>query len=90
MSFVDKYYKKFNDSCGEYSLTISRAEFANLLGVFSKKEQQLDQLKQTIAEIKEIARAEVKYAPDGETFARPEIEKILQKISECEAQNDRT
>ena len=39
-------------------------------------------LKQTLTEIKEIAKKEVKYAPDGETFARPEIKQILQKISE--------
>ena len=39
-------------------------------------------LKQTLTEIKEIAEKEVKYAPDGETFARPEIKQILQKISE--------
>lgn len=37
---------------------------------------------QTLAKIKEIAEKEVKYAPDGETFARPEIKQILQKISE--------
>ena len=41
-------------------------------------------LKQTLIEIKEIAEREVKHAPDGETFARPEIKQILQKISECE------
>ena len=41
MSFIDKYYKKFNDSVGERSLIVSRIEFANLLGVFSKQEQLL-------------------------------------------------
>lgn len=47
-----------------------------------RKEQECDQLKQTLTEIKEIAEREVKHAPDGETFSRPEIKQILQKISE--------
>ena len=44
--------------------------------------------KQTLAEIKEIVEKQVKRAPDGETFARPEIKQILQKISECELENE--
>ena len=40
--------------------------------------------KQTLTEIKKLAEREVKHAPDGETFARPENKQILQKISECE------
>ena len=44
--------------------------------------------KQTLAEIKEIAEKQVKRAPDDETFARPEIKQILQKISECEVNNE--
>ena len=47
----------------------------------------VDEYKQTLTEIKEIAEKEVKYAPDGETFARPEIKQILQKISEVENEN---
>lgn len=53
---IDKYYVIFNNSVGQHSVTISRAEFANLLGVFSKHEQQLDQLKvkeQKLDKIKE-------------------------------------
>lgn len=53
MSFIDKYYAIFNNSVGQHSVTISRAEFANLLGVFSKQEQQLDQLKAENEELKE-------------------------------------
>ena len=47
---------------------------------------QLEQQKnrQTLTEIKKLAEREVKHAPDGETFARPENKQILQKISECE------
>ena len=48
---------------------------------------ELDQLKKTLTEIKEIAEKQVKRAPDGETFARPEIKQILQKISEVENDN---
>lgn len=47
----------------------------------------IDRHRQTLAEIKEIAEKEVKYAPDGETFARPEIKQILQKICEVENEN---
>ena len=39
-------------------------------------------LKQTLTYIKKIAEKEVKHAPDGETFARPEIKQILQIINE--------
>ena len=49
----------------------------------------LFKLKQTLTEIKEIAEKEVKHAPDGETFTRPEIKQVLQKISECEVENAR-
>ena len=48
----------------------------------------IEKLLQKLTEIKEIAERKVKYAPDGETFARPEIKQILQKISECEVEND--
>ena len=43
-----------------------------------------NKLKQTLIEIKEITEKQVKRSPDGETFARPEIKQILQKISEVE------
>ena len=46
--------------------------------------KQKEKLKQTLAEIKEIAEKQVKRSPDGETFARPEIKQILQKIDEVE------
>ena len=141
MSFIDKYYKKFNDSVGEHSLIVSRIEFANLLGVFSKQEQQLDQLKaeleqykkskqasyealqkrcnelelenrkleadlatldavietckvqyktlkQTLTEIKEIANSDNHYFSDGTILRYEVVNKILQKISDCEVQNE--
>ena len=50
-------------------------------------EQYIEKIKQTLTEIKNIAEREVKRAPDGETFARPEIKQILQKISEVENDN---
>ena len=52
MSFIDKYYAIFNNSIGQHSVTISRAEFANLVGIFSKQEQQLDKLKGENEEMK--------------------------------------
>ena len=51
-------------------------------------EEKLKIYEQTLIEIKEIAEKQVKRAPDGETFARPEIKQILQKISESEVEND--
>ena len=57
------------------------AELAN--PVFDSFEE-LDKLKQTLTEIKEIAESEAKYFPDGDIFARPAIQLILQKISEVE------
>lgn len=48
----------------------------------------IDEYKQTLTEIKEIAEKQVKRAPDGETFARPEIKQILQKISEVEDEHN--
>lgn len=51
-------------------------------------EQEIQNLKQTLTEIKEIAEKEVKRAPDGETFSRPEIKQILQKISECGVEDE--
>ena len=51
------------------------------------KEQECEELKEALTEIRKIAEKEVKHAPDGETFARPEIKQILQKISEVENEN---
>ena len=44
----------------------------------------LHKYKQALTKIKEIAEANTGRFPDGSIFARPEIEQILQKISECE------
>ena len=57
-------------------------------------QEQLDQLKQTLTEIKEIAETATKYlyATKSDDYAdgyRWLGNKILQKISECEANNDR-
>lgn len=61
---------------------LKQLEFVRTLNTV--KETEIRKLSKTIAEIKEIAEKEVKHAPDGETFARPEIKQILQKISEVE------
>ena len=53
----------------------------------ARKEQECDELKEALTEIRKIAEKEVKHAPDGETFARPEIKQILQKISEVGNEN---
>jgi nitrogen regulatory protein PII len=46
--------------------------------------QQRNKAEKTLAEIKEVALSVTGYFPDGEIFAQPEIEQILQKISEVE------
>lgn len=53
-----------------------------------RKEQECEELKEALTEIRKIAEREIKRAPDGETFARPEIKKILQKICDCEVKNE--
>ena len=50
--------------------------------LLGSKDAWIYKLEQTLTEIKEIAEKQVKRAPDGETFARPEIKQILQKINE--------
>jgi chromosome segregation ATPase len=65
-------------------LCITEENLKDYIEHYNRQCEQLDQLKQTLTEIKEIAEREVKRAPDGETFARPEIEQILEKISEGE------
>ena len=70
-----------NDNCDE----IKDCFVKELLGKLALKEQECEKLKETLTEIKEIAKEQVKRSPDGETFSRPEIKQILQKISECEA-----
>ena len=66
--------------------------------VQNEYEQQLDKLKQTLTEIKEIAESEidskefmvVQCMLNGSVDNKNKIlEQILQKISECEAENDR-
>ena len=49
-----------------------------------KEFNRAEKLSQTLTDIRKIAEKEVKHAPDGETFSRPEIKQILQKINEVE------
>lgn len=57
---------------------------------YKRKEQECEELKQTLAEIKEIAEKEVNTRmlfADKESFC--DFNKILQKINECEVENVR-
>lgn len=77
MSFIDKYYTIFNNSVGQHSVTIKRAEFANLLGVFSKQEQQFDQLKEDNERLKfKLDTIEVDYQAN-----KIEIEDLKNKLN---------
>ena len=79
MSFIDKYCAIFNNSVKQHSVTISRAEFANLLGIFSKQEQQLDQLKCVIKKYEECNKYLVE--ENGKTYTRLEY-KLLRTLTE--------
>lgn len=79
---TDKSYCE--ECCSEFGCAICNDRPNCYYKQLARKEQECEELKETLAEIKEIAKKEVKYAPDGETFARPEIKQILQKISEVE------
>lgn len=84
---LEKLYKELQDdmlACNKCRATI-------------KLQQQLDQLKQTLAEIKKIAESEidskefmvVQCMLNGDVDNKNKIlEQILQKISECEGNND--
>ena len=72
--------------CEELKRLISKQKNAKiqLSKLKDKQYKEFCGMKQTLTEIKEIAEKQVKRSPDGETFARPEIKQILQKISEVE------
>ena len=88
-----KQLKRKEQECEELKEDRERwkSNFNGKVSAIEELLQQLDQLKaknikisKTLTKIKEIAGKQVKRAPDGETFARPEIKQILQKISEVE------
>ena len=94
-----KYYKLYKQlkakeqECEELKEDRERwkSNFNGKVSAIEELLQQLDQFKvkniknsKTLTEIKEIAEKQVKHSPDGETFSRPEIKQILQKISEVE------
>lgn len=81
-AFKSQYLCSERNNCYTKRILKKNKTISILKEKLQVKEQECDQLKQNLTEIKEIAEREVKHAPDGETFARPEIKQILQKISE--------
>ena len=73
--------------CRYYKRPCSENNFNCIWKKYLRKEKECEELKEALTEIRKIAEKEVKHAPDGETFARPEIKQILQKISEVENEN---
>ena len=72
---------KFSHCCNNDLICISK---------YREKEQECEELKQTLTEIKEIAEEEVHTRmlfADKKSFC--DFNKILQKISECEVKNER-
>ena len=84
---TDKSYCE--ECCSEFGCAICNDRPNCYYKQLARKEQECEKLKEALTEIRKIAEKEVKHAPDGETFARPEIKQILQKISECEAENEK-
>ena len=78
-----KKYKKAVDKLAGMQVILTNEEKMPML-YENTKDLKLKQLSKILTDIKEIAEREIKRAPDGETFLRPEIKKILQKISEVE------
>ena len=63
-----------------------KAENKHLNDLLNQALKELEQSREAIEKIKEIAEKKVAYFPDGEIFARPEIEQILQicdEVNEC-------
>ena len=87
------YEGAFYDCCDEHpdcyykQLQREKQDSQEARDTAIKEFNRAEKLSQTLTDIRKIAEKEVKHAPDGETFARPEIKQILQKISEVN--NDR-
>lgn len=74
-----------NDNCDE----ITDCFIKELLSKLALKEQECEELKETLAEIKEIAETISLPMGTGKSCNRVILAKqILQKISECEGNND--
>ena len=91
MYYLEQQLKRKEQECEELKEDRERwkSNFNGKVSAIEELLQQLDQFKvkdiknsKTLTEIKEIAEKQVKRSPDGETFSRPEIKQILQKISE--------
>ena len=87
------------EASGYDTNTASAEDFEDVYENMRYEKQQLDQLKQTLAEIKKIAEKAKKDicnncgwrntdSCDPEDYTCREFIKILQKISECEVENE--
>ena len=89
------------EASGYYTNTASAEDFEDVYENMRYEKQQLDQLKQTITEIKEITEVEIEcktYEIENDCFNETRckalnehidfIKQILQKISECEVENE--
>ena len=89
-------YKRKEQECEELKKVINEAKNSKLdlksflvgEAIQNEYEQQLDQLKQTLTEIKEIAGYEFKELMNAEDYHNMTevLQQILQKISECEVE----
>ena len=75
------------EASGYDTNTASAEDFEDVYENMRYEKQQLDQLKQTLAEIKEVAKWHTTNA-DSEDI-QEDMKQILQKISECEVENER-
>ena len=78
----EDYFCDDNPNCYYKQLQREKQDSQEARDTAIKEFNRAEKLSQTLTDIRKIAEKQVKRAPDGETFARPEIKQILQKISE--------
>lgn len=66
----------------QFHISQLKADNKHLNDLLNQALKELEQSREAIEKIKEIAKKKVAYFPDGEIFARPEIEQILQICDE--------
>lgn len=96
IEYKDISYLKIMPICAIHELSIAchdkvnKCKYYKLYKQLKCKEQECNKYKQTLAEIKEIALGVRNYlACPSPRDVRYEMDIILQKISECEVENER-
>ena len=78
----EDYFCDDNPNCYYKQLQREKQDSQEARDTAIKEFNRAEKLSQTLTDIRKIAKKQVKRSPDGETFARPEIKQIIQKINE--------